>query len=163
MRPKKKRSLVFGDAVNDENRNSLLRRGLCACLCMFLLFDFFLFVLWLKCFIYLLNAWCENEFYFQERVWFLFTFLIADDCFCTFLSSLEVIFLEVIIMWYWFSLRMEICATHYSHPIFYANFLPWLMFSVNYSMHKWISCHSCMMPPDTKKYYLFHAASALVC
>ncbi|XP_037788591.1 SLAIN motif-containing protein 2-like isoform X5 [Penaeus monodon] len=26
VRPKKKRSLVFGDAVNDENRNSLLRR-----------------------------------------------------------------------------------------------------------------------------------------
>lgn len=32
VRSKKKRSLAFGEAVNDENRNSLLKRGLyCQC------------------------------------------------------------------------------------------------------------------------------------
>lgn len=28
VRPKKKRPLAFGEAINDENRNSLLKRGL---------------------------------------------------------------------------------------------------------------------------------------
>ena len=46
VRSKKKRSLGFGEAVNDENRNSLLKRGLyllshclfvcvCVCVCLF--------------------------------------------------------------------------------------------------------------------------------